>query len=260
VTDSRGREGLPDPDQSHDHRVVLPPSIKRSEHSSSQTWRSKLTLVVSSKFSSDVSGSRPAGRRPERGRARLQPGRLVSLHQFLGRSWRCQGTARVSPGAAPSSMQARRPAADRSPAGSGGEVLRRGVEAGREYLALYRDGALVGLGCPLEHGRRAGHWRPPPRPSRGAPACTSSRGSSRVGSAGPLPSTAVSGLEHQDRGLKAVRTSFVAVIERLARSDARTMTLRRRRESITRAGCRSLCRRSLGLPAAPGRGRQAYAP
>ena len=42
--------------------TLWPASTKRSEHSSSQTARSKLTLVSSSQFSSTMSGSRPAAR------------------------------------------------------------------------------------------------------------------------------------------------------------------------------------------------------
>lgn len=52
---------LPTP-TGHKVMALWPASMKRSEHSSSQTWWSKLTLVVASQFSRNVSGSRPAER------------------------------------------------------------------------------------------------------------------------------------------------------------------------------------------------------
>lgn len=42
--------------------ALWPASMKRNEHSSSQTWWSKLTLVEGSQFSRHMSGSSPAAR------------------------------------------------------------------------------------------------------------------------------------------------------------------------------------------------------
>ena len=59
VAQGRSHKRLAHPDGPKT-KALWPASIKRSEHSSSQTWWSKLTLVEASQFSRHMSGSRPA--------------------------------------------------------------------------------------------------------------------------------------------------------------------------------------------------------